>query len=129
MTRLYLYFFRGLITILPVALTLYLLYVFLSWSEDLARGVIRPFIGAYYFPGLGLTLGVLTILIFGFLVSKHAVRNVLLLIERPFINIPVIKSIYTSLKNFADYFSPGDKAQTQQVVLLRIPGQPIEIVG
>lgn len=129
MTRLYLYFFRGLITILPVALTLYLLYVFLRWSEDLARGVIGPFIGAYYFPGLGLALGILLILLIGFLVSMQRVRTALTLLERPFTNTPVIKSIYTSLKNFADYFSPGDKSQSQQVVVLRIPGQPLEVVG
>lgn len=129
MKRLYIYFFRGLITILPVALTLYLLYVFLRWSEDLAYGVIRPFIGAYYFPGLGLALGVLTILTIGVLVSRHSVRSAFSALERPFTNTPVIKSIYTSLKNFADYFSPGDKPKSQQVVLLRIPGQPIEVVG
>lgn len=129
MKRLSVYFFTGLITILPVALTVYLLYVFLVWTETAALGLLRPFIGTFYIPGMGLTLGVLGILLIGYLVTKQRVRTVLSFMERPFMNTPVIKSIYSSLKNFADYFSPGEKPNPQQVVVLRIPGQPLEIVG
>ena len=50
------YFLRGLIAILPVALTIYLLYVFLTWSEALAFSILRPFIGGFYIPGMGLAL-------------------------------------------------------------------------
>jgi len=43
--------------------------------------------------------------------------------------LPVVKSIYSSLKSFADYFSPSSKNTAQQVVVLRIPGQQLELVG
>lgn len=130
MKRLYLYFFRGLITILPIALTIYLLYIILTWTESLAFTLLRPFIGSFYIPGMGLVLGVLGILLIGYLVTKQRVRSLFSVVERPFTNIPVIKSIYSSLKNFADYFSPGTQQHAQQaVVALRIPGQELEIVG
>ncbi len=129
MTRLYRYFFRGLITILPVALTVYLLYIFLAWTESVAMMLLRPFIGTFYIPGMGLALGILAILAIGYLVSKERVQRVLLFLEMPFTNIPVVKSIYSSLKSFADYFSPGAKNDAQQVVILRIPGNPLEMVG
>ncbi len=129
MSRLHIYFFRGLITILPVALTLYLLFIFLTWSEDLTVSVLRPFIGEFYFPGLGLLLGILFIVVIGYLVSKQSIRGIVQFIERPFTNIPVIKSIYSSLKSFADYFSPNDKPDTQQVVIVRHPNYPVEVVG
>lgn len=51
------------------------------------------------------------------------------LLEMPFTNLPVVKSIYSSLKSFADYFSPSSKATAQQVVILRVPGQQLELVG
>lgn len=127
--RLYRYFFLGLITILPVALTLYLLFIFLAWTEAIALTFIRPFIGDFYIPGLGLALGILTILAIGYLVSKERVQRVLLFIEMPFTNLPVVKSIYSSIKSFADYFSSSGKTSSQQVVILRIPGQPMELVG
>lgn len=123
------YFFRGLITILPVALTVYLLYLFLAWFESLAIWTLRPFIGDFYFPGLGILLGVLVIFGVGVLVSKRQVRTILSIAERPFTGTPIIKSIYSSLKSFTDYFSPGSKQSLQQVVVLRMPGHEMEIVG
>ncbi|MDP3123038.1 MAG: DUF502 domain-containing protein [Thiobacillus sp.] len=124
------YFFRGLIAALPLGLTVYLLYLFLSWSETLAMQVIRPFIGDFYVPGLGLLLGISGIVLLGVLMSQRWVGQLLALLELPFTNLPVVKSIYSSLKNFADYFSPQRNQTVQQtVVALRLPGQDLEIVG
>lgn len=128
--HIYQYFFRGLITALPVGLTVYLLYLFLSWSEELTAQIIRPFIGRFYVPGMGLVLGVSGIFLLGVLVSQRRMGGLLSLIELPFTNLPVVKSIYSSFKSFADYFSPRRGATAQQtVVILRIPGQPIELAG
>lgn len=127
--RLYRYFFLGLITILPIALTLYLLFIFLAWTESITLTFIRPFIGDFYFPGMGLALGILAILALGYLVSKERMQRLVLLLELPFTNVPVVKSIYSSIKSFADYFSSDSKSKSQQVVILRMPGQPLELVG
>lgn len=124
------YFFRGLITALPLGLTVYLLYVFLSWSESVAMQLIRPFIGRLYVPGMGLLLGITGIILLGMLMSQRGMGKLLSLVELPFTNLPVVKSIYSSLKSFADYFSPQRNQTTQQtVVALRLPGQPLEVVG
>lgn len=123
------YFFRGLITILPLALTLYLLVIVLAWTETAALWVLRPFIGSFYIPGMGLVLGVLGIIGVGVLVSKRRMRNLMLLLEIPFTRLPVVKSVYSALKSFADYFSPGSKQTAQQVVVLRMPGHELEMVG
>ena len=106
MKRLSQYFLRGLVTILPVGVTLYLLYIFLAWSEALAMWVIRPMVGDFYLPGMGLVLGVLAILVLGFVVSQPFMGRLLTLFEFPFTNLPVVKSIYSSLKSFADYLDP-----------------------
>jgi len=126
----YQYFFRGLLTALPLGLTVYLLYLFFRWTEALTMHLVRPFIGDFYLPGLGLILGLTGILLLGFLVSQRCVGKLFSLIELPFTNLPVIKSIYSSLKDFADYFSPSrNKARQQTVVALRIPGHDLEMVG
>ena len=130
MKRIYQYFFRGLITALPLGLTVYLLYIFLSWSETLAMHLTRPFIGEFYVPGMGLILGIAGIVLLGFLVSQRGAGKLLSLVELPFTRLPVVKSIYSSLKDFADYFSPRrGQAAPQMVVALRMPGQDLEIVG
>ena len=53
MKRLSQYFLRGLVALLPIGLTIYLLFLFLSWSENLARQVIQPIFGSLYVPGMG----------------------------------------------------------------------------
>jgi uncharacterized membrane protein len=128
MKRLYQYFFRGLITFLPLALTAYVLFLFVTWMERSAMAMIRPVIGDFYLPGLGIALGAALILALGFLVSLPITARLLSWVELPFLNLPVVKSIYSSLKNFADYFSPHDQ-DTQQVVLLSMPDQELGIVG
>ena len=128
MKRLSQYFFRGLITFLPLVLTVYLLVLFITWIEGSAMTLIRPVLGNFYLPGLGIALGAGAILALGFLVSQPISARLLSWVELPFTNLPVVKSIYTSLKNFADYFAPHDKP-TQQVVLLSMPGHELSIVG
>jgi len=128
MKRISQYFFRGLITFLPLVLTVYLLVLFISWIEGSAMAMIRPVLGEFYLPGLGIALGAGVILALGFLVSQPISARLLSWVELPFTNLPVVKSIYSSLKNFADYFAPHGKP-AQQVVLLSMPGQELSIVG
>lgn len=129
MKRMYKYFFRGLLTVLPLALTVYVLVLFLGWVESLALWMLRPLIGGFYVPGMGLLFGVLIIVGIGAVLSKEQVRDALAFIELPFTKLPVVKSIYSSLKSFSDYFAPSAKPDSQQVVILRMPGNELEVVG
>lgn len=129
MKPIYQYFFRGLIAFLPVALTVWVLFIFVAWVESAAMWLIRPIIGDFYLPGLGIVLGAAMIVGLGFLISQPGIARWMALFELPFTNLPVVKSIYSSLKSFADYFSPNKKDAQQQVVLLRMPGNEMSIVG
>lgn len=128
MKRLSQYFFRGLITFLPLAITVYVLVIFITWTERTAMQLLRPLTGDFYLPGLGIALGAVLILALGFLMSQHITGKLLSFIELPFTNLPVVKSIYSSLKNFADYFAPHEQ-DAQQVVLLKMPGHALSTVG
>jgi uncharacterized membrane protein len=129
MKRLYQYFFRGLITVLPIGLTVYFLYVFWTLSEQLFKSWITPVVGDAYIPGMGLTIGIGSIVILGYLISHRFIIKLLLMVEFPFANIPVVKSIYLSLKNFADYFNPVQEAPSQQAVILKSPNSDLEMIG
>ena len=98
MTRLYKYFFRGLITVLPLALTIYLLYIFLAWTEAVALTFLRPFIGGFYVPGMGLALGILGILAIGYLVSKQRVQRFLTVVEMLLTTGRLVKGISTTVR-------------------------------
>ena len=62
------------------------------------------------------------------MISLPITARLLSWVELPFTNLPVVKSIYSSLKNFADYFAPHEK-DAQQVVRLSLPGHELAIVG
>lgn len=128
LNRLSQYFFRGLITFLPLAITVYVLVIFITWTESTAMQLLRPLTGEFYLPGLGIALGALIILALGVLMSMHITGKLLSYVELPFTNLPVVKSIYSSLKNFADYFAPHEQ-DAQQVVLLKMPGHELSTVG
>ncbi len=129
MKRIYQYFFRGLFTALPLGLTVYLFYIFLVWAEQFSLWWIRPFIGDFYIPGVGIALALLSIVFLGYLISHRLFYKLLSLIEFPLMNLPVVKTIYSSLKNFADYFAPHKDEPAQQAVILRMPDSQLELVG
>ncbi|QHE88358.1 DUF502 domain-containing protein [Hydrogenophaga sp. BPS33] len=130
MKPIYQTFFRGLITFLPVALTVYVLYLFIVWVETIAMWAIRPLVGDFYLPGLGILVGAALIFGLGVLVSLPVMARMLSWVELPFNNLPVVKSIYSSLKSFADYFAPSKSGeQPQQVVMLKMPDNEMTIVG
>jgi uncharacterized membrane protein len=128
LNRLSQYFFRGLITFLPLAITVYVLVIFITWTERTAMQMLRPLTGEFYLPGLGIALGAFLILALGGLMSMRITGKLLSFLELPFTNLPVVKSIYSSLKNFADYFAPHEQ-DAQQVVLLKMPGHELSTVG
>lgn len=128
MHRLTQYFLRGLLTFLPLALTAYVIVIFVAWIERLTMRWFGPLVGDFYLPGLGIVIGTALILLLGFLVSQPFARRLLSWLELPFTNLPVVKSIYSSLKNFADYFSPQQQ-DAQQVVRLHAPGSEISALG
>jgi len=126
--RLSQHFFRGLISFLPLAITVYVLVIFVTWTENTAMWLLRPITGDFYLPGLGIALGALLILLLGILLSLRITGKLLSFVELPFTNLPLVKSIYSSLKNFADYFAPHEQ-DAQQVVLLKMPGHELSTVG
>jgi len=126
--RLSKHFFRGLISFLPLAITVYVLVIFVTWTERTAMWLLRPITGDFYLPGLGIALGALLILLLGILLSLRITGKLLGFVELPFTNLPLVKSIYSSLKNFADYFAPHEQ-DAQQVVLLKMPGHDLSTVG
>jgi uncharacterized membrane protein len=104
------------------------LYLFVTWVEASAMHFLRPITGDFYLPGLGILLGAGLILVLGFLVSQPFMARIFDWAELPFTNLPLVKTIYSSLKSFADYFSPHER-DAQQVVLLKQPGGELSIVG
>ena len=104
-------FMTGLVTVLPIVVTLYLLYWFADISESILGQIIRLFIPDHiYHPGMGLAAGILIVFLVGMLMNAGIIRKWFALSEHLLYRTPVVKSLYGSVREFFEFFShPRDK--------------------
>lgn len=97
---------KGLAAVLPVGLTLYLVYWLSVSIETMLRSVITRLVPEeYYWPGMGFAAGLILLFIIGIVVNAWLVRHLFRLGEKLLERIPLIKSVYGALRDFMDYFS------------------------
>lgn len=117
----------GFITLLPVVLTLYLLYWLGVSSEEVMGNTLRYVLPENtYFPGLGMLAGVTVVFIVGLMMNAYLVRKLFSLGEELLYRLPLIKSVYRAFRDFFDFFSPN-KEGLGQVVAVTFNG--MELVG
>ena len=120
----------GLVTILPVVLTIYLLYWFAVSAEAILGSVIQAMLPAeWYWPGMGLAAGVLVVFIAGLMMNAYLVQQLFAKGEQLFYHMPLIKSVYSAIRDFFDYFSPRTKKEFKQVVAVTIGETEMQVVG
>lgn len=112
---------RGLIVVLPLGLTLWLLWWFGSTTESLLRAVMLLVIPAeYYRPGMGIAAAVVLLLGAGTMVNALLVRQALETWEGFLDRIPVVKTIYGATRDFMKLLpAGGQRRDLKRVVLAR----------
>lgn len=120
----------GLITILPVVLTLYLLYWLVVSAESLLGSTIRYVLPeGFYRPGMGVAIGLVAVFTVGLLMHTLVMQRLVILSERIFYRMPLIKSVYVAIRDFLDYFSPTRKKGFEQVVAVTFGDTGMELIG
>lgn len=137
-------FFQGLIALLPIIITLYLLFILAWWAEDTMRGILTLVLpnpdpemldpgeqmpAIRYYPGMGLVLAVILIFLFGLLLNAYLVKRIYAYAETHMQRIPIIKSIYGATKDFLGYFSSVRRKEMSQVVLVTFPNSEKKLLG
>ncbi|MDH3947725.1 MAG: DUF502 domain-containing protein [Gammaproteobacteria bacterium] len=124
------HFITGLVTILPVVLTLYFLYWMAVSSEALLGEMIRLVLPEdAYWPGMGVVAGMLVVFFVGLLMHIYVVRRLFAKGEQIFYRMPLIKSVYRAIRDFFDYFSPETKKEFEQVVAVSIGDTGMQVIG
>lgn len=117
-------FFRGLLFVVPVGLTVYLMYWFVAGVDRLAeRWFQLPF------PGFGLAIAVVALTVIGFLASTFLTRWIVTLMDRLFQRMPIAKLVYGALKDLMEAFV-GEKKKFDKPVLVSLgPEVGGEVLG
>jgi uncharacterized membrane protein len=117
----------GIITVLPIVLTLYLLYWLAVSSEQvMGRALQWALPEVVYFPGLGTLAGLVLVFLVGLLMKAVLVRQVFAFGESIVFRLPIIKSVYRAIRDLFDFFSPK-KEQFGRVVIVTV--NDMEMVG
>jgi uncharacterized membrane protein len=122
-------FIKGLITLLPITLTLALLIWIVSKAEwafgEPLRGVLPP---SFYFPGLGVAFAFVVIFVAGLAVNNYIANQFIGWLEKRVERVPIIKSIYAPIRDVTHLFSKNGKDQNQRVVMVKL-ANGIETMG
>ncbi len=117
----------GFFTIVPVVLTVYLLYWGAVTSEQVMGNLLRKLLpDIFYFPGLGTLAGLVIVFLVGLLMKEVLVRQVFAVGENIIYHLPIIKTIYSAIRDLFDFFSPK-KDSFGRVVIVCLGD--IEIIG
>jgi uncharacterized membrane protein len=91
---------KGLVTILPIGLTVYFVYWLGVTTEGLLSAPIKFALGeGNYYPGMGLVTGFLLLFLVGLAVNAFLVRRLLDMGEELLLRVPVVKTVYSAIRD------------------------------
>ncbi|MEA3242171.1 MAG: DUF502 domain-containing protein [Pseudomonadota bacterium] len=120
----------GFVTILPVVLTLYLFYWLAVSAESVLGRLIQLMLPDYlYWPGMGVIAGLAVVFAVGLLMHAYVVQRLFAKGEQVLYHLPLIKTIYRSIRDFLEYFSPTRKKEFEQVVAISFGDSGMQVIG
>ncbi|MBI4204427.1 MAG: DUF502 domain-containing protein [Betaproteobacteria bacterium] len=123
-------FLRGLVVVLPIAITLALIYWLAVSAENLLGGIVRLLIpDKYYSTGLGVLLGIGLVFAAGLTVNVWFTRELLGRAEAVMERIPIVKSVYGGIRDLARFFSDGRSKQGFHKVVMVTLTDEIRLIG
>jgi len=117
---------------LPVFLTFYLLYLIFMFIDGIWGKAINFYLKKYLgfsIPGLGIMLGLVTILAVGFIATNLLGKKLLKLFEGWFLKIPFIRKIYPAARQIVDSLISRKSPAFKKVVLVEYPSRGIWSIG
>jgi uncharacterized membrane protein len=117
------YLITGLLVWIPLAITLWVLHLIVTTMDQTLTLLPPAFVPEFTrnIPGLGVLLTILVVLLTGVLASNILGQRLLRVWERMLGRIPVVKSIYSGVKQVSDtLFTPGGQA-FRKALLVQYP--------
>ncbi len=120
MKKLTKYFLEGLLFLIPLVATSYVIYIIFVKIDNIFR---------FKIPGVGFIVTILTITLVGFIASNFLTRKLVRLVDNVFKRLPLVKMIYSSIKDLISAFVGDKKGFNKPVLVSIIPGSNIQVIG
>ena len=97
-------FITGLLVVVPVAVTVFVLKALLIWIDGILGDIERELLGHYY-PGLGIITLLLLIFVIGTISANYIGNRVLHAWDRLMRRLPLVRGIYSTVSQMMETFS------------------------
>jgi len=116
MKRIMYYFFQGLLYIAPLSISLYIVYFLFTKIDGFVQTYIQKYLEIRV-PGLGILIVLVLLTLLGFAGQTIIARPFKLLVNRTITRAPLIKVLYSSLRDLLSAFVGKDKKFDQPVLV------------
>jgi uncharacterized membrane protein len=123
-------FLKGLAAVLPITVTLYVLYWLGSTAESLlGRGLKMCIPERVYRPGMGVVAGLVLVLVIGVLMNAWLFRTLFRWSEKLLERIPLVKTLYGAVRDLMGFFSGTEKKAMRKAVMVAVGNTPLRLIG
>lgn len=126
------YFATGLLITLPAFLTFYLIFLIVSFIDGIWGKIINYYLKkhlGFAVPGIGFILGVITVILVGFVTANFLGKKLFHVIEKWFLKFPFIRQIYPAAKQIVNSFISKESPAFKKVVMVEYPSEGIWSIG
>ena len=121
------YFIQGILFIVPITLTIWVIAYVFNYLDQLTRPIETKLLG-FEIPGMGLVILAIFLVLIGFIGSSIVFRPLTGLIERLINRAPLIKDVYSSIKDLLSAFV-GNKKKFNHPVLVTMNETGLKRIG
>jgi uncharacterized membrane protein len=134
LARLRAYFLTGVIVTAPISITIFLVWQFVTFVDSQVGGLIPARYNPetylpFSLPGLGLLVMLAFLTLVGMLTAGLAGRTLVRMGERLLSRMPVVRSVYGTLKQIFETVFAQSSRSFREVVLLEYPRRGIWAIG
>lgn len=132
MSKIRRYFGTGLLITLPVFFTLYFFFIIFRFIDNIWGKLINLYLYKHFgfmIPGLGVILGLLTVVLVGFVATNFFGRKIFLAVEMWFLKLPLVRRVYPAAKQIVDSLVTREKRAFKRVVLVEYPSKGLWSIG
>ncbi len=120
-------FVTGLLIFIPLATTIFIVYWAVTAVEDLLKPLLSK--SPYYFPGLSIAILLGTVLALGVIGTHTIGQKIILRLENTLRKIPLIRTVYTGVREAMRALLTSDVERLKGVVLVEYPRRGVYAIG
>ncbi|MBN2236563.1 MAG: DUF502 domain-containing protein [Bacteroidales bacterium] len=121
------YFGQGLLYVVPISITIYVIYLIFAYIENLTAPLEMKYLG-FQIPGFGLLILLLFITTVGLLGSSFIFKPIIHYLELLINRAPLIKDLYSAVQDLMSAFVGGKKKFTEPV-LVKMDASGLQRIG